>query len=277
MDGLALLTNLHADGPLSLRRLRAAGVRSLAELTELPQGLIAQLLHLDDRGAARLKREASALSERIGEEPFEEDPARGPAPGHGVRPAADARAGDEPPPRPAGSQPTEDPPVPLPRYPPPAPVHVEGTLLRVGFPKGMRARALEGLVGEGVRTVRALIDLASLPLARRAGIPYTVLLALRFQARRELEFRLGVSKASTARGPRPEPELREVTLRPRPRTHSPVARVASLPGHRSERVYAAPRPDGPDGPDGPFPVAEPRGAAQIAPSRSDPGVAGPFV
>src|SRR5262245_50310442 len=73
MDGLALLCNLHADGPLTLRRLRHLGVRSLHDLDRLPEATLVDWL-----GAPRARRfveEARALARRLVETPLEPEEA----------------------------------------------------------------------------------------------------------------------------------------------------------------------------------------------------------
>jgi hypothetical protein len=65
MDGLALLCTLHADGPTTLKRLRAAGCFSLESLLGFEAEELARLIDLPAARARRLKREARLLGERI--------------------------------------------------------------------------------------------------------------------------------------------------------------------------------------------------------------------
>ena len=51
MDTLALLCNLHAEGPATLRKLRELGCKSIDDLTRLPVETITSLL--EARGDAR--------------------------------------------------------------------------------------------------------------------------------------------------------------------------------------------------------------------------------
>lgn len=68
MDTLALLCNLHADGPATLHRLRRAGCESLAALCRLEAGALASRLEWNERTAERFLREASLLAERVQED-----------------------------------------------------------------------------------------------------------------------------------------------------------------------------------------------------------------
>jgi len=71
MDTLALLCNLHADGPATLQRLRRAGCESLAALRRMDPVRLAERLEWNERAAERFLREAALLSGRV--EPEEED------------------------------------------------------------------------------------------------------------------------------------------------------------------------------------------------------------
>src|SRR5262245_41766891 len=65
MDSLALLCNLHADGPATLQRLRRAGCESLATLLHLEPSDLALQLDWNERLAERFLREAALLAERL--------------------------------------------------------------------------------------------------------------------------------------------------------------------------------------------------------------------
>jgi hypothetical protein len=65
MDTLALLCNLHADGPATLQRLRRTGCESLAALRRLDPVSLAQRLEWNERTAERFLREAALLGERV--------------------------------------------------------------------------------------------------------------------------------------------------------------------------------------------------------------------
>lgn len=65
MDTLALLCNLHADGPATLQRLRRAGCESLTALCRLDPASLAARLEWNERTAERFLREATLLSQRV--------------------------------------------------------------------------------------------------------------------------------------------------------------------------------------------------------------------
>ncbi len=66
MDTLALLCNLHADGPETLQRLRSAGWDTLREIQAVDLIELEVVLDADKGRAVRFKREASLLRERLG-------------------------------------------------------------------------------------------------------------------------------------------------------------------------------------------------------------------
>ena len=65
MDALALLCNLHADGPATLQRLRRLGCDSIEALASLDDARLGQELRRDEEAARRFKREACGLLERL--------------------------------------------------------------------------------------------------------------------------------------------------------------------------------------------------------------------
>jgi len=65
MDTLALLCNLHADGPATLQRLRRSGCESLGSLRRLDATRLAQTLAWSEHAAERFLREAALLHERV--------------------------------------------------------------------------------------------------------------------------------------------------------------------------------------------------------------------
>jgi hypothetical protein len=65
MDPLALLCNLHADGPLTLQRLRDAGCADLVHVESASDQELTLWTELSPRAATRLRREARHLRERI--------------------------------------------------------------------------------------------------------------------------------------------------------------------------------------------------------------------
>ena len=72
MDSLALLCNLHGDGPATLAGLRELGCFELFEVLALPSASIARLFEGNERIAERFGREAVLLAERLGELPTAE-------------------------------------------------------------------------------------------------------------------------------------------------------------------------------------------------------------
>jgi hypothetical protein len=71
MDALALLCNLHADGPATLQRLRRAGLESLGALRRIDALRLAEALGWAERSAERFLREAALLAERVDEQELE--------------------------------------------------------------------------------------------------------------------------------------------------------------------------------------------------------------
>jgi len=67
MDTLALLCNLHADGPATLQRLRREGCESLEALLELEAPVLSRCLGSSEEVSRRFLREALVLAERLGE------------------------------------------------------------------------------------------------------------------------------------------------------------------------------------------------------------------
>jgi hypothetical protein len=125
--------------------------------------------------------------------------------------------------------------------------------LRANEVEGLDRRTCEKLVREGVRSYRALADLANLSLARRMGITYPRLLDLSFAAREHLRSLAPLpiaGRAESALDARTEAgqDVRTVTVRPAP----PPARAGALD-------------------------PEPRRSSPRDLAREEPGVAGPFV
>jgi len=154
MEGLALFCNLCADGPLTLRRLRAAGVRELADLERVEPPTLALWLHASLPQARSFAAEARKLARRLAEAPAgapEERPRAAP-----MSAGVPLRAG------PAAHE----------------------TRLVPGLLAGLDVHVCTRLAEHGVRTTRALAESAGLALARRSGVPYSALLALAREARR---------------------------------------------------------------------------------------------
>lgn len=193
MKNLALLCNLHADGPTTLAVLRRDGCEGLAALLEYDVRDLARLLDWDDPRAERFLREGSELSERLHsllepevpeEEEWEED----------AEEEAELAEDEEP----EGSdtrrrvleawrgldetQPPEPPtPFVLPR---PERVPRGATSLRALGLAGVAPELLRALAELGVTTAEELEERAPLELARALCTGVTRVLRLRFLVRR---------------------------------------------------------------------------------------------
>jgi hypothetical protein len=67
MDAMALLCNMHADGPATIKLLRRAGYTTLADIARAKHERLADLLGVSPPYARRFVREARLLAERTGE------------------------------------------------------------------------------------------------------------------------------------------------------------------------------------------------------------------
>ncbi len=65
MNAMALLCNLHAAGPVTLRRLRCAGLHSIAQLEDVSEEELAKIMNGPVSLARRFVREAHQLSGRL--------------------------------------------------------------------------------------------------------------------------------------------------------------------------------------------------------------------
>jgi hypothetical protein len=228
MDTLALLCNLHADGPATLQRLRRVGCESLAGLRRLEPVALVRELGWGEGQALRFLREARLLAERTegplsseAEESFElesslvealdggHDDAEEQAPEAELEPLEEAPAEA---PAEAGVEALLGAWRELDRVSPPrAPEDFV-------IPRPPRARgdrrleelALEGLTpelvarlaGKGVRTLVELCEVGELELARALGLGLTRVKRLQFQARRVLaqELAAPAAEADSAQG-----------------------------------------------------------------------------
>jgi len=117
MDTLALLCNLHADGPDSLQRLRSAGLDSPAELEEVDAGELSRVLEVSLARARRFQREAQQLAERLGEllpSADEADGEEAAAPASPAPSPAPESTAPSPAPESTAPHPTPEPPAPRP-------------------------------------------------------------------------------------------------------------------------------------------------------------------
>jgi len=65
MDAMSLLCTLHADGPVTLKRLRSAGCSTLEALEGFDPGKLGEILCAPPAAARRFVREARSLRERL--------------------------------------------------------------------------------------------------------------------------------------------------------------------------------------------------------------------
>jgi hypothetical protein len=223
MDGLSLLCNLHADGPLALRRFRAAGVRDLDALSRLDESTLIACLRSTEGHARRFVLEGRQLAQRLAESPLELEP-----------------TGEE-----GGFFPHSPPKKEVEeaaaltwRAPWVRAVHDAGAHpLEPGVLAALDERTCERLGTQGVRSLEALHERASLALARSTGIPYAKLLDLAGQARLALA---------------PQ-EQRSHVLAPETRRHAPVLAGRSVAGFGTTSSLGAHRAYASDpGASGPF-------------------------
>lgn len=163
MDGLALICNLFADGPVTLGRLRAARVASLDELERAAPERLASWLHASVPQARTFIEEARKLVRRLAEE-APPVPAR--APRDLVRTGASLTARRE-----TVSSTSQG---------------TNALPLRPGLIPGLDETVCARLALNHVRSLQALSESAGLALARRTGIPYSALLDLARHARGHL-------------------------------------------------------------------------------------------
>lgn len=238
MDTLALLCNLHADGPATLHRLRRAGCESVAALRRLDPVALAARLEWNERTAERFLREAALLAERVEDEPpvapelepelepdgeteelelestlvEELDGETDEAEDEEVEededePEEEVEAGYAPPPERVeavlGAWRELDrvaPPGDPADFVLPRPQVENRTDLDLGAVQldGLTDEVVARLAALGVRTLRELTGARELELARSIGLGYTRLKRLQFLAARELE-RLPVPSRPPAR------------------------------------------------------------------------------
>lgn len=212
MDALALLCNLHADGPLAVRRLQRAGYHSIDHLRSIPPEELAKILDVSPSFAQRFTMEARYLAERAegtlleGTEVEEAaafgpgtvqpattrgtmsgtwglDPALRRSPAFSTTPVAPAVT-----PMTTSAVESTTPVVPT-TFGPVVPTTfgaATGTTLSPGLIDGLDAMWVESLRCEGVTTVEALAESPGLDMARRMGKPLSLLMDLQCLAQRFL-------------------------------------------------------------------------------------------
>jgi hypothetical protein len=222
MDAMALLCNMHADGPATIKLLRRAGLLSLSDVSRAPHERIADLLGVSPAYARRFAREARLLGERMGDGAL--DPEENATPEVRADSSTLELAFDVPPklafdapPRHADADAT--PPIePRSSFAPPLADRVErahtepaharhderaehapsagsgrarvvplrGTRLAPGVVDGLDATWCDRLVAQGVLTLETLVDAPLMKLARRLGVPLTALMDLQMLAQRHV-------------------------------------------------------------------------------------------
>ena len=211
MDALALLCNLHADGPSTLHRLRALGCDSLAVLLAKDERELTRLLEWPEHSTTRFLREGRLLFDRLEGPEDDEDAALS-------TDASVERAGRA---RPSGSptaaksahpsvarvldawrdldknEPPDGPLDVLTPHPPRA-RDAEAALLLDAAIEGLDRELAQRLQREGITTVQGLIETDALGLAARLSLGYSRVARLQFLARRLPKAAL---LAATPRGP----------------------------------------------------------------------------
>lgn len=312
MDALALLCNLHADGPATLQRLRKLGCEDLNAVAGLSDELLGAELRQDPGAAQRFKREALALAQRMHGGPAAGPaPAAAPAEGAGLdQSAAEAAttAHQEADAQPGGSAAfsakekilavwremdaaaaRKTPPVSEPRpisepLPEPSELGLDGIEM-----DGLTPELIERLRALGIEGVDALVQADGLKLSRDLPLAFTRVKRLQLLARRVRTERV-LQEGSTVRvGQDPERvvELKPAVLANEQREPqaalAPAARGVA-PGP-AETQAAEPVPQPTEDPPTPSPAPgrafsgrHPlvRGAHE-EPERGSPGSAGPFA
>jgi hypothetical protein len=239
MQALALLCNLHADGPATLQRLRRAGYESVSSVLDLEPERLASVAGWQRDAAERFLREARCLAERLDEGLLEEDegvePVEALPPARrelGQRSAPERRTEEHegaseprmralvgPESRARASEPVlarvlgawrdldrTDPPEP-PRLlvPQPPPGTGRGTPLSDARIEGLDRERIERLVRARIPTLEALAATRTLELARALGVGFTRAARLQLLARRRLHDIAAASAlhGAPARDPRP--------------------------------------------------------------------------
>jgi len=206
MDAMALLCNMHADGPATIKVLRRACFSSLPDVMRARPERLADLLGVSPAYARRFVREARLLGERMGENaldieecvdidaaaPIDEhapsDAPRGDATSSPaaaafraprdcsadlVRPERETRITHA---RETGTLAHERACAPS----------IAGTTLRADLIDGLDASLCARLASYDVSTLEALVDAPGMKLAKRLGVPLTELMDLQLLAQRAL-------------------------------------------------------------------------------------------
>lgn len=218
MDAMALLCTLHADGPTTLRRLRANGIRNLAALKGEEADSISRVLDIPAAAARRFVREAALLEARVDEEALEvvggeppslampqtvEEPERGSLSGRDQRLVdkvlerwRDAEQGE-----PTLEVAAE-------------PVATTPLMIEPGSIDGLTAELSQSLAGLGVGTAAALANTDTLALSEATGIGFSTIRRLQFLARRVESQPVQEERLSVEERPRLEGLVRAWELPP---------------------------------------------------------------
>ena len=216
MDALALLCNLHANGPTTMRRLARAGLTRLEQISEVSADELAEILDGPPSHALRFIAEAEQLLRRgaVGilepEEPLERTEIRAGEPAmeftnpremDDVSPATAEVTAEATPEASAGAtteasagatteasagasdETTVRVATPVTSV---TSLPADENMLHPGLLEGLDDVLCRKLLGQGVRTLRALHDTAGLSLARRIDLPLTQLLDLKYEAQNAL-------------------------------------------------------------------------------------------
>jgi hypothetical protein len=181
MDTLALLCNLLAEGPATLRVLHREGVKTLSDVEAQRIEHLADLLGASPAGARRFAGEARMLAARMGTAPLEREQ---------NAPFVSADAPEEAPKLSPMHYRVVEPARPAPTH---HNLSVSGTSLRPGSVEGLDAALCDRLAREKIQTLEALADASGSSLARRLGIGLPRLMDLAYLAR----CRLGESGTSS--------------------------------------------------------------------------------
>lgn len=219
MDEIALLCNLHADGPTTLKVLRRAGLRTLPQVSTVDVRKLADTLGVSPSFARRFAREARLLAGRMGVEGLDVEET---AP---IAAAESSRTAEALPPQPVARTPIARELTPSPKSAAerPAIVPSSGTQLVGDMIAGLDRQVCDRLVAHGIRTLEELAVAPGLALARRLDMPLPRLFDLQYLAQQRINAPVKTDAEPEAAADRE----REYVLHPSPR--ATVARIASAP------------------------------------------------
>jgi hypothetical protein len=222
MDEIALLCNLHADGPTTLRVLRRAGLRTLPQVSTVDVRKLADTLGVSPSFARRFAREARLLAGRMGAEGLDVEET---APNAAVE---SLRSTEALPPEPVAREPIARELTPSPKSAPERPTIVAstGTRLVGGMIAGLDRQACDRLVAHGIRTLEELAVAPGLALARRLEMPLPRLFDLQYLAQQRINAPVTTNAEPEAAADRE----REYVLHPSPRAPgATVSRTQAVP------------------------------------------------